>query len=88
MLALSRLNRSSMVTKFGTGVNLDDTVSWTSSVVKVIGHRSRSSGQKTRFSDLSEQMPSPGLWCDVLTSSCDVTTGGPRVVQQYLNIFL
>ncbi len=46
-------------------------ISWTSSKVKVIGQRSRSQGQKTSFSgfsDLSEQISSLGLWCDVMMS--------------------
>ncbi len=46
-------------------------ISRTSSKVKVIGQRSRSQGQKTSFSgfsDLSEQISSLGLWCDVMMS--------------------
>ena len=46
-------------------------ISRTSLLVKVIGQRSRSRGQKTSFSgfsDLSEQISSLGLWCDVMTS--------------------
>ena len=46
-------------------------ISRTSLLVKVIGQRSRSRGKKNdifRISDLSEQLSSLGLWCDVMTS--------------------
>ena len=59
-----------MVTKFGTGVDIDNI----SDEFAGQGHRSRSRGQKTSFSgfsDLSEQISSLGpwhVWCDDMTS--------------------
>ena len=53
-------------------------------LVKVIGQRSRSQGQKTLFagfSDLSEQISSLGLWCDVMTSH---NTGGAATLYCFL----
>ena len=46
-------------------------MSRTGLLVKVIGQRSRSCGQKNvifRISDLSEQISSLGIWCDVMAS--------------------
>ena len=54
-----------MVTKFGTGVDIDNNLDG------FTGQGHRSLGQKTSFSgfsDLSEQISSLGLCCDDVTS--------------------
>ncbi len=77
-LALSQLNRSAYGHEIGTGIGLDNI----SDEFGGQGQRSRSQGKKkpsfSGFSDLTEQISSLDLWCDVMMSHdvmgshCDV----------------
>ena len=70
-----------MVSKFGTGVDIDNI----SDEFAGQGHRSGSWGPKTLFSgfsDVSEQISSLGLWCDVMTSH-DVIWSGRDIIWRH-----
>ncbi len=60
-----------MVTKFGTGVDIDnisDEFAGQGRRSKVKVTRSKKKTSFSGYSDLSEQILSLGLWCDVMTS--------------------